>query len=89
MRTGAIQSNAFPSNEKENLAQKAGFIPKEAIRASEEARNPVVRDEDGNLGKAKSVFRNGDPYSEDRISVAEPNLTEGAAPVSDENVMPG
>lgn len=88
MRTGAIQSDAFPSDEKDNLTKEnRSYIPEEAIHISEEARNPLVKDENGNEVHAKTLAKNTDPYAEDRISI-EP--TEGRGnEVPDENVMPG
>ncbi len=90
MRTGAIQSNAFPTNEKENLSsQNAGAIPEEAIRISEQARNPLITDGNGKIVHAKALFRkSGDPYSEDRVSVEKSDSTRTET-IPDENVMPG
>lgn len=89
MRTGAIQSNAFPSNEKDNLAKESPVsIPEEAIRVSEAARNPLIKDENGKEVRAKALFRKeGDSYSEDRVSIEKTDLKGFQVP--DENVMPG
>ena len=89
MRTGAIQSEAFPSNEKENLAKdQANYVPHEAIKISEEARDPLIKDETGKVVHAKALFKKaGDPFGEDRVSVDQTDTKLATLP--DENVQPG